>query len=69
MRVVSLVFFILAGCASPLDDPGGIAPNCVTGVEIGECPPTFTLPDRSGSHMSLGDFTDRVVVAFLFTGW
>jgi cytochrome oxidase Cu insertion factor (SCO1/SenC/PrrC family) len=69
MRVVFFVFFILAGCASPLDDQGSIAPDCETGVEIGECLPTFTLPDRSGSHMSLGDFTHRVVVAFLFSGW
>jgi hypothetical protein len=69
MTALPLAGLVLAGCAKTGEDTGSGATGCETGVEVGECPLPFTLPDRSGAEVPFADFMDRIVAVSLFTGW
>ncbi len=36
--------------------PSTSTPGCVTGFDIGECPPDFALPDRNAETVRLSDY-------------
>lgn len=40
-----------------------------TGIEVGQYPPTFALPDLDGNNVALGDFRGSVVVVDLWATW
>lgn len=75
----ALVALTLAGCGGSEEDTATGTPEedtsaavesrGGTGTEEGQLPPAFTLPDLSGSDVSLSDFEGKVVVLDLWATW
>ncbi|MCK4512382.1 redoxin domain-containing protein [bacterium] len=49
--------------AAPVQQASGV------GVEPGQTPPAFVLPDLSGNDVTLGDFEGKVVILDLWATW
>lgn len=71
MKAMPLCLALGAACSSTTatDRSEDTSQTCATGLEIGQCPPDFALPDGTGQPVHLSDHVDGVVVASLFTGW
>ncbi len=70
---------ILGGCSGSTDEAATTADETVamdspetseeTGVNVGEFPPAFVLPNLDGEEVSLSDFDGKVVVLDLWATW
>ncbi len=70
---------VLAGCSGESADSmqAGSATEAVassaagedTGINVGQYPPTFTLPDLDGNSVMLEDFRGSVIVVDLWATW
>ncbi len=53
---------ILGGCS-------GSSEEAATGVNVGDVPPAFVLPNLNGEDISLADFEGKVVVLDIWATW
>ena len=70
---------ILGGCSGSTDEAATTSGEAVTmdsietseetGVNVGDVPPTFVLPNLDGEDVSLSDFEGKVVVLDLWATW
>ncbi len=80
--VALLAAGILGGCGGTTEEAataneqgaagaaeGGVVMSEDTGVNVGDLPPDFTLPDLDGNNVSLSDFEGKVVVVDLWATW
>jgi len=70
---------ILGGCSGSTDEAATMSDEAIpmesaeksgeTGVNVGDVPPAFVLPNLDGEDVSLDDFEGKVVVLDLWATW
>lgn len=63
-----LAFVLLAGCTAETP-PAGEGGACDVGLEVGECAPDFTLPDRFGTPFTLSQQRGKVALVDISAVW
>ena len=79
MLVALFAVGILGGCSGSTDEAATTSDETVTmgsteatgetGVNVGDVPPPFVLPNLDGEEMTLSDFEGKVVVLDLWATW
>jgi len=59
---------VLGGCAAE-SGPVTPEPDCPVGLEVGDCAPDFTLPDRLGTPFTLSQQRGKVALVDISAVW
>ena len=60
---------LLTACAGGVEDPGTTSDDCVVGLQAGECPDDFTLPDHTGADHSLAQHSGQRILVIGSSAW